>query len=135
MIRKVKINNFKSVQSLELELGRLNVFIGENGCGKTNILEAIAIGGAAVENKVDNEFLTTRGIRITDYKFMTSAFELDNDEILIGFENEKKEDLQCQIEFDNKGWKVFLSDDGLIALQIFSINLRGPDNQLRSSLI
>ena len=35
MIRELTITNFKSVDSLRLELGRVNVFIGANGSGKT----------------------------------------------------------------------------------------------------
>lgn len=42
MIKEIKIENFKSIQSLNLELGQLNVFIGANGSGKSNILEGIA---------------------------------------------------------------------------------------------
>ena len=54
MIKTVKISNFKSVQELEIELGRMNVFIGENGCGKTSILEGIAMGSAAaIKEKLD----------------------------------------------------------------------------------
>ena len=103
MIQKVKIQNFKSVQSLELELGRLNVFIGENGCGKTNILEAIALGSAALENKVDNEFLTARGVRMTDYQFMVSAFELNSpEEVSVKFEDLEKRVFHCEIVWDEK---------------------------------
>ncbi len=74
MIKTVKISNFKSVQDLEIELGRLNVFIGENGCGKTSILEGIAMGSAAAQDKLDNEFLVSRGIRVSDSALMKSAF-------------------------------------------------------------
>ena len=43
MIRKVRVENYKSIPNLTLDLGRLTVLIGENGCGKSNILEAIAL--------------------------------------------------------------------------------------------
>jgi predicted ATPase len=71
-------------------LGRVTVFIGENGCGKSNILEAIALGSAAEADKLDNEFLASRGIRVTDPKLMRSAFEIDNvsKEIKISFKLE-----------------------------------------------
>jgi len=75
MIEKIFIKNYKSVKYLELELGRVNVLIGENGCGKTNILEAVALASAAAEGKLDNEFLTNRGIRVSEPVFMRSAFE------------------------------------------------------------
>ncbi len=74
MIQKIKIENFKSIHSLEIELGRFNVLIGENGSGKTNILEAIAFAGAASTDRLDNEFLGPRGIRVTEPEFMRAAF-------------------------------------------------------------
>jgi predicted ATPase len=78
MIKEIKIENFKSIESLNLELGRLNVFIGANGSGKSNILEAIAFGSAAAVDKLDNEFLAPRGIRSTEPDLMKSAFKLDS---------------------------------------------------------
>ncbi|RDB05894.1 AAA family ATPase [Runella aurantiaca] len=78
MVQQVTIENFKSIQSLTLELGRVNVFIGENGSGKSNILEAIAMGSAAGENKLDNEFLSSRGIRRSEPQSMRSGFEKKN---------------------------------------------------------
>jgi len=42
MLRRVTIKNFKSIKNLSFDLGRVNVLIGENGSGKSNILEAIA---------------------------------------------------------------------------------------------
>lgn len=74
MIKEISIENYKSIQELKIELGRVTVFIGENGCGKTNILEAISLSSAAASDKLDNEFLASRGIRVTDSQFMRSAF-------------------------------------------------------------
>ena len=74
MIQEVTIKNFKSVQDLTLPLSRFNVFIGSNGSGKSNILEAIAFGAATAANKLDNEFLVSRGIRISEARLMKSAF-------------------------------------------------------------
>jgi predicted ATPase len=75
MIRKVRVENFKSIPSLALDLGRLTVLIGANGSGKSNILEAIALASAAAQDKLDNEFLVSRGIRVTETRFMRSAFD------------------------------------------------------------
>ena len=74
MIRKVRVENYKSIANLTLDLGRLTVLIGANGSGKSNILEAIALASAASQNKLDNEFLVSRGIRVTETRFMRSAF-------------------------------------------------------------
>ncbi len=77
MIDAVKIINYKSIEKLKLELGRVTVLIGGNGSGKSNILEAIALGSAALSNRLDNEFLASRGIRVTEPNLMRSAFEKD----------------------------------------------------------
>lgn len=39
-LEKLTIKNFKSIRAQTLELGRLNVFIGGNGAGKSNLIEA-----------------------------------------------------------------------------------------------
>ncbi len=78
MIKEVRISNFKSGQDLTLPLSRFNVLIGSNGSGKSNILEAIAFGAAASADKLDNEFLGSRGIRNSSPRLMKSAFYPDS---------------------------------------------------------
>lgn len=75
VIRELKIQNYKSILDHTLELGRINVFIGENGCGKTNILEAVALAAAAQTNKLSIEELFARGIRVAKPSIMRSSFE------------------------------------------------------------
>lgn len=74
MIREFSIKNYKSIVDLHLELGRINLFIGENGCGKTNILEAMAMAAAAVTNRLDNEEIYNRGVRIAKPEITFSSF-------------------------------------------------------------
>jgi len=38
MLKKLKLNNFKSFKDVEIELGNLNVLIGPNAGGKTNLI-------------------------------------------------------------------------------------------------
>ena len=61
LVREVSIENYKSIRKLTFELGRVNVLIGANGSGKSNILEAIAFGIAGARYKLDNEYLVPRG--------------------------------------------------------------------------
>ncbi|MBD2130480.1 ATP-binding protein [Microcoleus sp. ZQ-A2] len=104
MIREIKIENYKSIQQLKLNLGRITVFIGENGCGKSNILEAIALASAAANNKLDNEFLFSRGIRVANSQFMRSAFEQENlvREIKIYLKGNDETDFDCILQHDNQ---------------------------------
>lgn len=76
MIEKIHIENFKSIQNLDLELGRVNVLIGENGSGKTNVLEAIGVMTAANKNKLDSTYLSTIGIRYASAKEYKAGFDI-----------------------------------------------------------
>lgn len=75
LLREVTIEGFKSIRKLQLELGRVNVLIGANGTGKSNVLEAIAYGVAGAHGKLDNEYLVPRGVRVTEAPFMVGAFD------------------------------------------------------------
>lgn len=102
LISEVHIENFKSVQDLKLSLGRITVLIGENGGGKSNILEALALASASANNKLDNEFLASRGIRVTAPDFMRSAFEKKEKPEPIGIrvKGGKKFELVYQLDVD-----------------------------------
>jgi predicted ATPase len=107
MFTEVQIENYKSIQSLKINLGRVNVFIGENGCGKSNILEAIALAGAAAGDKLNNEFLAPRGIRVTEPEFMRSTFDKENitKEIKLSFKIDTQngqELIKFSIQNDNR---------------------------------
>jgi predicted ATPase len=93
MIRSLSIRNYKSVSELDIDLGRVNVFIGANGCGKSNILEAIAFAAAAATDRLDNEFLASRGVRVPEHpRMMRSAFAKEamniNVEVSIKYESQ-----------------------------------------------
>jgi predicted ATPase len=101
MISEIRIQNFKSVQDLTLKLGRVTVLIGENGSGKSNILEAIAFAAGAAANKLDPEFLANRGIRVAEDTWMRSAFPEDDADIKK--KNDKKKNKVEPIRFAVKG--------------------------------
>jgi predicted ATPase len=105
MIKSIQIQNFKSVVDLQLDLGSFNVLIGENGCGKSNILEGIAFGAAASADKLDFEFLGSRGIRLTNPEFMFSAFEISKAKKTINVNFvELAKDYNFQIKNNYKKW-------------------------------
>ena len=74
-ISKVTIDSFKSINNLTLEFGQVNVFIGANGSGKSNILEALAILSCAVEGSLDYHKLAYRGSRISSPEIFKSSFK------------------------------------------------------------
>jgi energy-coupling factor transporter ATP-binding protein EcfA2 len=63
MITKLRFRWFKSIEDVEFEPGRVNVLVGANGSGKSNLLEAIGVLSAAVQGRVDDEGLLRRGVR------------------------------------------------------------------------
>lgn len=63
MIARLEITGFKSLREVSLELGRVNVFVGANSSGKTNILEAVGVLGAAAFGRIDDAALLFRGVR------------------------------------------------------------------------
>ncbi len=75
MIRKLTVKGFKTlIQDEPIELGRVNCFIGANGVGKSNILEALGVLGAAANGVVDDESLLRRGVRAGVPKLYKSSF-------------------------------------------------------------
>ena len=120
-IKRVHIKNFKSIVDLQLDLAPINVFIGENGSGKSNILEALAFAAAAAANKLDNEFLVSRGIRVTDPRFMRSAFA-DAPKAAISVDVEDERGVQVAFEFNTSSdtsyprWQV--KDDIVLPQQM-----------------
>jgi AAA15 family ATPase/GTPase len=41
MIDRVHFENFKSLQDVTLQLGRLTALVGPNGCGKSSVLQGM----------------------------------------------------------------------------------------------
>ena len=63
MLKRVAIKAFKSLDEVTIDLGQVNVFVGGNGSGKSNLLEALGVLGAAAAGRVDDESLLRRGVR------------------------------------------------------------------------
>lgn len=55
MLKRLKLTNFTLFEKADLKLGPLNVFVGENGTGKTHILKA-AYCGLSVSQKQPGPF-------------------------------------------------------------------------------
>ncbi|MCF6406064.1 ATP-binding protein [Chitinophaga filiformis] len=120
MLDKIRIRNFKSIDDLSIDLGRFNVFIGENGCGKSNILESIVYTSAAFNKNIENEFLALRGARTSAPLLMRSGFdkEMLSKDILIDI-NVKDHKYSFSFQNDNQAfskWKasLLLDDNTLI---------------------
>ena len=63
MLDQFTVQDFKSLVDVRVDLSAVNVFIGANGSGKSNLLEAVGILGAAASGRVNDESLKYRGVR------------------------------------------------------------------------
>lgn len=77
MIKKIEIFRFKSIKDLSLDFGRVNIFVGGNGAGKSNILEAIGLISAALNRGLGDSDLIKKGIRLTPVELMKASFKSD----------------------------------------------------------
>ncbi|MDO9129995.1 MAG: AAA family ATPase, partial [Anaerolineales bacterium] len=77
MLKRIYIDNYKCLVNFEVHLNRLNLFLGENGSGKTSVFDALRKIRAFVsgEGKVDHIFAFADRCRWQTVFFQT--FELD----------------------------------------------------------
>ncbi|MBK8760519.1 MAG: AAA family ATPase [Sulfuritalea sp.] len=73
MLNRIEIGHFKSILNQSIDFGRVNIFIGRNGAGKSNILEAIGMLSASFTGDIQYEKLTSRGVRLSSPDVFKSA--------------------------------------------------------------
>ena len=93
-IREISIHNFKSLYNFSFEPGRLNVFIGANGSGKSSVLEALGVLSAAMTDRVNTNSLQRKGVRLSTsalYKSKFSFIEKESKTVDLEIKWSKKE--------------------------------------------
>ena len=74
-IKEISFGNFKSLYNTSFEPGKVNVFVGANGSGKSTILEAIGLLSAAMTDRVDASSLQRKGVRLSTPSLYKSRFK------------------------------------------------------------
>ena len=74
MLTRLKISGFKAIRAADLEFGRVNLFIGANGAGKSTILEALGLLSAGLRETTDLA-LQRRGVRLSVPTMFKSSFK------------------------------------------------------------
>ena len=62
MIELIRISNYKSIRNLVLPLQKLNVLIGSNGAGKSNLISFFELAKAIIEARFGSYTLEKGGI-------------------------------------------------------------------------
>lgn len=60
MIESLEVTGYRSIQKLRLRLQRVNVLVGPNGCGKTNLYRSLQLLAAAADGRL-GRFLAEEG--------------------------------------------------------------------------
>ncbi len=121
MINYIKIEGFKSIRHMELELRPINVLIGSNGSGKSNFLAFFKLIGAifhkrlqrfVLEEKADN--LLYFGRKSTEFLDGKIVFSRDGT-VFDGyiFRLASTQDNELFIDYEGSGYGVSISDDVL----------------------
>lgn len=91
MIRKLKINNFKSLVGLELKMGSLNVLTGKNSSGKSSVIQTLlTINQSRIDQRSDALYFDGSQkdmVNLGTYKDVYSLiFNSKNIEVAIDFD-------------------------------------------------
>lgn len=111
MVESIHIKNFKSIADEKIELGRVNVLIGSNGSGKSNILEAIAfLSASLVSRNIDDDILFGKGVRLAKPSLMITSERGKKQEekiiIDIQLKDDKRYYLEASNSFSNDKWEI-----------------------------
>ena len=76
MLRNLRIKSYRGIADLSIEqLGRVNLIVGENNCGKTCVLEAIQLLINANDSRTIEEISTRRGEQFSHIRRSQSEIE------------------------------------------------------------
>ncbi|MHA1491279.1 MAG: AAA family ATPase [Promethearchaeota archaeon] len=114
MIKKLAIKSFKSINSVEFECNRINVFIGPPNTGKSNILEALAYLSYFFRPKSKESFFLENFVRFNH----RSDLFYDNE--VSQSINIKFDDFSLQIKYKDNLVEELYNQDQEITLEDYS---------------
>src|SRR6266404_1122455 len=90
VLEKITIENFKSIRQQTLQLGRLNVFIGGNGSGKSNLVQAFRLLREIAQQNLANFSLERGADSLLHFgrkvsKFMEFFLEFGEEDLSNGY--------------------------------------------------
>ena len=131
MLKEIRIKNFKSITDDTIALGRVNVFIGENGSGKSNILEALMFASVAeTYSTIDADILFTNGVRVSKPSLMLSSFEGKKQEEYVKIDMEFSDfSIKCDLQ-PSKKEDILSKWEHVYALKIESTGEQHKDKEI-----
>ena len=85
VIERIRLKNFKNFENIDLKLGQMNVFVGANAAGKTNLIQAIKFVRDMQKHGIENaislqsgmEFLQNFSFKGKEKTIISIDFKLD----------------------------------------------------------
>src|SRR5579863_3233304 len=62
MVREIRAQGYRSLRAIRFPLGRLSVFVGANGAGKTNLYRALQLLQASAAGTLSRELAAEGGM-------------------------------------------------------------------------
>ena len=70
-LTNIRVNNFRSLENIDLTINKTNIIIGQNNCGKSNLLKAINIAFGNVRDISESDIFISSEERISSTKTAT----------------------------------------------------------------
>ena len=123
IINKLNLTNFRSYKKESINLSKkINVFTGDNGAGKTNILEAIYTLAVARSYKAKDEDMINRGSDFFKISANIENKQKEDNLVLVGSKQgkkvfQKKGTMQCTtISAIKKKWHFYIGVEEFIMI-------------------
>lgn len=107
-LKSVLIKNFKGVKNIELEFTPgVNLLIGDNGVGKTSVLEAISVALSGMLKGING--VPTKNILQSDIRFTVD----EKGDASTGIQYWRPAEVACTLQIDNQEfhWKRYREDE------------------------
>ncbi|MFN7115326.1 MAG: AAA family ATPase [Saprospiraceae bacterium] len=118
--KNIHIENFKSIKSMDLDCGRINLFIGKPNVGKSNILEALSLFCAPYSQNKD--------------QFLSEFIRYDNDISNLFFDRNIQKNIRIESNLGNAYLTLDESDNNF-KFHITQIELSDSQHQIEYSEI
>jgi len=132
-LSRIRIENYKSIKKCDIQLNKLNLLIGANGTGKTNILSAISYFYDNLTTKrIDDEIFDLNNkysnqVKITLYFDLSEFYKItrSNNDVYSRFIEDEEDKSKYQSYYDSIIDLIASRSDKIFSIQMTQIKGKG----------